>query len=440
MFTLRSLVFALVSAAALSPVPSPAQTALELSLPEALAAVEGASLSVLLSREALAQALANAEQSRANLLPNVTLDATQRRARSASIGSTLARTGVSNRFDLAVNGRLDMFDPQTIAAYRAARVGVEVAEWDVATARESVLATVAGAYFQHLRNLARLDVVDANIERARALLELARRQADAGVATQIDVTRAQALLANAQQDRLQQETAVEQSALQFKRLLALPLEPPLRLAPVTLPREQTSPFTAMLEETALELRADYQRARRLLDQNELEVRAAKFNRLPSLGLQGSYGEASELPFDGNEANVWSAAAALSIPVFDGLRTGALTRLALSRRRAQELRLRDLEFAIGAEVRLAVQDVRSRHAQVDVAETSLQLAQDELRLAQTRFEQGVADNREIIEAQNRLAQASDNRLEAMHQYHLSRVELERARGNVRAIIGESTVRR
>ena len=124
---------------------------------------------------------------------------------------------------------------------------------------------------------------------------------------------------------------------------------------------------------------------------------------------------------------------MSLPVFDGLRTGALTRLALSRRRAQELRLRDLEQAVSIEVRLALQNVRSRLAQVAVAETSLRLAEDELRLALTRFEQGVADNREIIEAQNRLVIAGDNRVEAIYQYNVSRVELARARGSVRGLV-------
>jgi outer membrane protein len=413
--------------------PAAAQPAVHLSLGEALEAVDQTNLAVLLSREALAQAMAQAAQSRASLLPNVSLDATQRRARSASIGSTLARTGVSNRFDVALNGRLEVLDPQNIAVYRAAQVGVEVAELDVAATRESVLASVATTYFQHLRNVARREVLAANISRARALLELAERQADVGVATQIDVTRAQALVATAEQEQLQQETVVEQTALQLKRILAIPMERPLVLTGFSIPRAAPAEFAATLEQTAFEQRADYLRAQRLLRQNELEVRAAKFNRLPSLALQGSYGDASELPFEGDRATVWSAAAAVSLPVFDGMRTTALTRLALSRRRAQEMRVRDLEAGISAEVRLALQNARSRSAQVDVAERTLRLAEDELRLAQTRFEQGVADNREMIEAQNRLAQASDNRLEAVHQYHLSRLELERARGNVRAIL-------
>ena len=59
----------------------------------------------------------------------------------------------------------------------------------------------------------------------------------------------------------------------------------------------------------------------------------------------------------------------------------------------------------------------------------------MELAQKRFQQGVADNREIIEAQNRLAIASDGRVEAIYQYNLSRVELARAKGDVRGILAE-----
>jgi outer membrane protein TolC len=73
--------------------------------------------------------------------------------------------------------------------------------------------------------------------------------------------------------------------------------------------------------------------------------------------------------------------------------------------------------------------------VGVAEKSLALSMEELQLAQRRFEQGVADNREIVDAQNRLALASDNLNEAIYQYNLSRVELARTRGDVRVVLSE-----
>ena len=126
-----------------------------------------------------------------------------------------------------------------------------------------------------------------------------------------------------------------------------------------------------------------------------------------------------------------------MPIFDGLRAGADRRIALSRQRSQEMRVHSLELQISSELRLAVQDAGSRNAQITVAEKNLGLAQEELRLAQQRYQQGVADNREVVEAQNRLAIADDNFVEAVFQYNLSRVELARAKGDVRAVLAEKS---
>lgn len=411
-------------------------TAASYDLADALEAVDDTNLSVLLSRETVLQTMETATQARAGLLPNLTLDASQRRSQSASFGSTVSRNGINNRFDVGLNGRLDLLDPQTIATHQAAKIGILVARQNAESTRETVRAAVATVFLQHRRNLARLDLINADITRADALLDLAVRQRDAGVATQIDVTRAQAQLAIAQQARLQQETEVRATELQFIRLLALPVDTPVSLAPfaVTI---STSESTVLVspEDQAFAHRADYQSSAQRLEQSDLEVRAAKFNRLPSLSLNGNYGRASATAFDGEDAAVWSAGVSLSVPVFDGLRTGSLTRLALSRRRANQLRHEDLTRGISAEVQLALQDTASRRAQIQVAQTSLALAEDELELAQIRFEQGAADNREMIEAQNRLAVASDNLLGATLQYNLSRVELARVTGDVRAILRE-----
>lgn len=412
-----------------------AQAPVTLTLESALAGVDETSLAVLLSREALAQAIASAGQSRASLLPNITLDATQRRSRTASVGGALVRSGINNRFDDVLNGRLELLSPQRIAAYRAARVAVDVARLELSAVRETVLSTIVEAYAQHLRNVRRIELLDANVSRARALLELARRQAEAGAASQIDVTRAEAQLVTAEQARLQQDTVVRGSELALKRLLGIEVATPVQLAPLTIRRVDEP--ASIVEETAFERRADYLRANRLLQQNRMEATAAKFNWLPSLAVTGSYGYATENAFDGNEANIWSGSVVFSLPIFDGLRTRSLTQLALSRQRAQDLRVKDLRLQIGAETMLASQDARSRYAQVSVAERGLRLAEDELRLARIRFEEGAADNREVIEAQNRLAQAGDNLNEAIYQFNLSRLELARAKGDVRRILSEKS---
>ncbi len=406
-----------------------------LTLADALTAAEQTGLDVLIGRETVAQAVASAVRERSGLLPQVTLDATQRRNRSASVGGALVSSGVNSWFDAQLNGRLDLLDPERIATYQAATYAIAVARLGQEQLREVVLATVANTYFTHLRNLQRIEVLDANTGRARSLLQLAQNRFNAGIATQIDLTRAEAQLAIDEQARLQQDTVVQASELGFKRLLALDMGRPLQLAAFNLRRTEPSADPASLEEVAMALRMDLQGARKLLEQNEVEVRAARYGRLPTLAAIGSYGYASTELLNGNETRVWSGSLALSVPVFDSARSRALTNIALSRRRAQELRVQNLHSQIAAEVRLARQDAASRLAQIRVAEKGYRLAEQELALAERRFNQGVADNRELVEAQNRLAAAGDNTVEAVYNYQLSRLELNRVLGRVTAILTE-----
>lgn len=417
-------------------VPLRADEPRPLALEDALAAVERVNVNVLLSREGFTQALETARVQRSDLLPAVGAAVQQRRSESPLISSAAKVAGrPSNRSDVRMTASLALLSPQQIAQYRAAQVGVEVARLDVEQTIQTILATVAQTFFAHLRNVKRIEVLEANVRRGRELLALARNQVAAGVATQIDITRAESQLALAEQARLQQDTVVYESELRLKRLLDLEAGPPLRLVDFTVRRTDQAPFASADERTLFEKRADYLRAQRQLEQTAESLRAVRWERYGALSLTGDYGLANTEVFAGDDEVAWSAGLALSVPVFDGQRQRSGERQARSLLRSQEFRLRQLELQIAGEVRLAHQDARSRHAQVGVAEKSLALSLEELQLAQRRFEQGVADNREIVDAQNRLALASDNLNEAIFQYHLSRVELARTRGEVRAILAE-----
>jgi outer membrane protein TolC len=278
-------------------------------------------------------------------------------------------------------------------------------------------------------------VLDSNVARARVLLDLAKRQLNAGVATQIDVTRSEAQLAVAEQARLQQDTTVVQSELQLKRLLDLDAGTMLKLTPFNVRRVSQELFGAGYDKAAFDHRADYEKALKQLAQNKELVHAASWQRLGTLSVFGEYGYTTAVAFDGKQKEAWLGGVDFNIPVFDAFKASADKRAALSQMRSQEYRVRSTELLISSELRLAAQDARSRFAQVEVAERSLKLSKDELQLAQRRYEQGVADNREVVDAQNQLALADDNLVEAVYQYNLSRLELSRVKGEVRTILSE-----
>jgi outer membrane protein len=429
---LLKFVLPLVAALAIARADAPA----DLTLDQALAAVEHANVTALLSREAVAQAVEAANQQRVNLLPQVALTASQQRALIVSSQSaTLGQSGPGNRFNGLITANYNLLDPSQIENYRSARTAVQGAKLNYQATMQTVLAVVAQAYFTHLHNLHRTDVLDSNLARDKSLLDLASAQLHAGVATQIDVTRAEAELAADEQARLQQDTTVYQSELQFKRLLDLDLGQPLKLADFSVQQVDATEFDVGTEQHAFEVRPDYLSGKSLLKQNQQDVLAAKFENLPTLSLAGDYGQANMRAFDGTAKEEWLAGVEFNLPIFDGLKARADRRAALSRLRAQERSLQDLTTQVSSEVRLAIQDARSRFAQIALAQKSFQLADEQLRLASLRFKQGVADNQEVIDAQNGLAVAEDGLNDAIYQYNLSRVELARAKGEVREILQE-----
>ena len=404
---------------------------LVLSLDDVFERIEKENLTVLLNKEFVVQSMENARQERGNLYPFVSFDASQGRTK-APPGDFGSRFPPFNQGVAGLSANFSLLDPTLLATYEAAKRGVKVSEKNLEVVLQEILNAVGGVFFAHLRNEDRFKVIEANIERASALLELAQSRLDAGVTTQIDVTRAETRVAIEQQAKLQQETVVFNSELLLKQILNLDFEEELVLEAPTISSEASEKKTISFE-TIQQKRSDFQREVFLLEQNNLEQRAANWQRFPSIKLFGGYGYGTEVLLDGNEQDTWNVGISLSIPIFEGFKIESRKQFVKSRIRAQKHVISDLKNKISAEVRLAIQDSKSRGLQIAVAQKQKNLAEEELELARIRYEEGVADNREVIDAQNNLAKAEDNLVDGVYLYNLALIELARAKGDVRNIL-------
>ncbi len=76
------------------------------------------------------------------------------------------------------------------------------------------------------------------------------------------------------------------------------------------------------------------------------------------------------------------------------------------------------------------------SEIGVANEALRLAREELDLARGRFAAGVADNIEVVSAQDSLDRATDNRIDAFYRFSAARATLARAIGRVEETFGRS----
>jgi outer membrane protein TolC len=124
---------------------------------------------------------------------------------------------------------------------------------------------------------------------------------------------------------------------------------------------------------------------------------------------------------------------LQVPVFDGGRRDARRVESASAMRAEQIRTADLRDQIDLDVRLALDSLRSADAQVKTAEEGLQLSEQELAQAERRYKAGVSNSVEVTDAQTRLSRARENRIEALYNFNLARIDLGTAMGTIETMI-------
>ncbi|MBV8674223.1 MAG: TolC family protein, partial [Acidobacteriaceae bacterium] len=260
---------------------------------------------------------------------------------------------------------------------------------------------------------------------AKALSQQASDQRTAGLASAVDVLRAQVQLQSREQKLIVAKNNLAKQKLVLARAIGLP---PGQTFDVTTqaPYNELNPST--LDETiqsAYKTRPDFQSQINQVRSAELERKAAFAERYPSIGVDTDYGLSGVNP--GSSHGTVDAAATLRIPVFQGGRVhGDILRADASLARERQ-RLEDLRARIDQEVRDAYLDLDASAQEVSVEKSAVALATRNLEQSRDRFASGVTDNIEVVQAQDALATASDAYIASLYSYNLAKISLARATG-------------
>jgi outer membrane protein len=423
-----------------------AQTPLQLSLKQAvdMALAPDGNTRVKLAEEAIQQAEARSAEARAALLPDIegAVSEENQTRNLRAFGFTFPNApilgfiiptfvGPFDVFDARASVTQSIFDFSSIRNYQAAKVTAEAIKADNQGTRDQVTDQVARAFLAGLRAQAGLDTAKANVELSEALLKLSQSLKTAGTGTGIEVTRAEVQLANDRQQLLVAENALERSHLELLKVIGLRLENPVELngALGYVPTENVDVTQALSIARAnrAELKAQQYRE----DSARLSHSAVKFERLPSLAAFGDYGS-SGTAID-NSVPTRTYGASLKIPIYDGGRRDARRAESASLYRQEQIRMQDLRDQVELDVRVAIENLRSADAEVKTAEDGLKLSENELAQAQRRYKAGVTNSVEVTDAQTRLQRARDNRINALYNYNLARIDLGTATGTIRGML-------
>jgi len=334
--------------------------------------------------------------------------------------------GPFSYFDARANLSDNLLDFSAINKTRAAKQQLTSARHTYQDARDLVVLSVGYSYLQVIASEARVDTAQAQVNTAQALYNQAADQVSAGTSPQIDELRAQVELKTEQQALIAAKNDVEIQKLALARTIGLAPGQQFDLTD----NSPYSPFPGMTVDEALKQayaqRSDFQAATADVRAAEYSKRAAQAEHYPSLAVTGDYGAASKLP-NLNAASVYDVRGTLTIPIFAGNQAHGDIEVADAQLQQARDRLDNLRGQIDTDVRTALLNLQSSQDQVAVAQSNIALAEETLQQARDRFSAGVTNTVEVVQAQEQVASANENYIQALYSFNYAKLSLARALG-------------
>jgi len=297
--------------------------------------------------------------------------------------------------------------------------------------RVTIVLNVKQAFYQYLKDLQLLDVTEQSVELAKQQLELVRHQYEVEAVARTDLLKQQVQLGNMEVEFLNQQAVTRNSFNQLANAMGLgvgadfsvvdspgPISPPVKSFDVLLEKAKRDNPTLMTQQTQI-------------TNSELGLKIARANYFPSLSLSMGYdGSSTMLDELYSDDKRWRLQTRLSIsyPLFTGFLQSTQVEVAkvdykIEQENYQNL-LRDLEV----ELDFTVEQLVNLGKMIPIFEETKKSAEEDLRLAQERYNLGAATILDVLDSQLSVTSANSSLVRAIYDEKILRAQLD-------ALLGE-----
>jgi outer membrane protein len=430
-----------------------------ISLAEAVAAALDRNFSILAATDSVAAAKLRETASRSEFSPTLTpqyvrssdaqalaLDATQKlpwsggrlsatAAFRSNAGAEVAPTRFSDMRLLFTQPLLRGFGPtatqfELVNSQRARQTQERSLELN----RQRLAVQVAAVFYQIVQQRQLLAVAEQSLKRSDGLRRASEARLEVGLASKLDVFRAQLAASQAEEARIRAQAGLEDALERFRVLLGLAPTDATEPEAVALPDPSDGALepVEVLVARALANRVELEETRDQVGDARRAVSLTRQNLLPQVDLnlaltRGGYGATVADTFRGVDRG-FTFFLTTSYPLARGNAVAAKATAELevaARARALEQRRREIE----SEVRGAAREMERIRKSVDLQGQAVEVAEQQLRLATLRYQRGLANNFDVVDAEGSLIQARTALVGLLAGYQVARIELLRVTGTL-----------
>jgi outer membrane protein TolC len=318
-----------------------------------------------------------------------------------------------------------LVDLSALQNYLASKHSFAAATLSAQDARDLVVLTVGNAYLTVIADAALVQAAQAQVDTSKVSLDQAQGNHQAGTAPLLDELRARVDYQTQRQTLIAARNSWAKDKIALARAIGLPLEQQFEVtdqAPYAA-LGNLDPDTAVQQ--ALATRPDLKAMEQQVEAGDRARKAATDERLPTVSFSGDYGDIGINP--SHSHGTGDAVGSLDAPIFEEGKLRGDAKQAQSQLEQARARLSDMRGQISADVRDSILDIQAAAKLVDVARSNADLANEALSEAQQRYKAGVSDNLAVSQAQQAVAQASQQYVNSLYRHNIAKLSLARALG-------------
>jgi outer membrane protein len=310
---------------------------------------------------------------------------------------------------------------------KQATLAREASVQDRERARQETVFNVIKAYYGVLLAKEYHKVAVQSLETTAATVKLAEARYKAGAVLQSDLLRATVQLAEVREMETRSRNNVKLAFAGLNFAMGVPQSTEHEVSGSLATQDTTTGMNDMLEEAASK-RPDLMSMELNRKSAEKSVTMARADYLPNLNLMGQMDWNSDR-LAGDGAKSWTVMAVLQWNLFDGLVTRSKVKEALatsSKMRSMEEQTRS---AVELQIRQAYYNLTASLDRIAATSSSVQEAEEGLRIVQKRYEVGMTTFVDVLGAENSLIRARTNVLQALYDNNIAQAELKLAAGTL-----------
>ena len=315
------------------------------------------------------------------------------------------------------------------AGNKMADIGLSMATENVNLQKMNTIIAADKAYWTYISISQQVNLAKKAQEMLGEFVQLANDGYEVGMVSRNDVLKARVEYNNARLNLQKAQNGLELSRMELCRVTGLPFDTRVVVADTTIKISQR--LWPVVDEINLRQRPEYRLLENNVKMSEHNIRMVRADYLPSAGIQVGYNHIGGIEFSGTEfsSTNLNMIGSVRIPLFQWGQGVRKINAARIEREMSELELEKTHHLLHLEAEKAWLNLQLAWERIQMNETALEEANENLRVSRDNYELGMETITELLMAQTNWQKANSELIESMADFRLKETEWLRATGRL-----------